>query len=89
MSGVRTTLVSDAHEYTRSSVPWRLETKLAAKGETHTGKKYGWKLIHYLSGGGMRTFGRTIRQEEASVKRTRFLVAAGVVGLLWLWFLVG
>ena len=70
-------------------MPGRLETNLAAKGETHTGKKYGWKLIHYLSGGGMRTFGRTIRQEEASVQRTRFLVAAGVGGILRTCFPVG
>lgn len=88
MSGIHTSLVTDAHVYTRSRVPWRLETCRHAKGETHTGKKYGWKLIHYISGGGMRTFGRTIRQEEANVKRNRFLVAASVLGAVWLAFLV-
>jgi hypothetical protein len=31
----------------------------------------------------MKVFGRTIKQEEADLKRTRFLVAAGVFAVVW------
>lgn len=48
---------------------------------------YG-KLIHYLSGGGMRVFGRTTGQEEAKIRQTRFLVVAGVLATVWLVLLV-
>ena len=42
------------------------------------------KLFHYISGGGMRTFGRTVQQEELNARQNRFLVAAGVAAALWL-----
>jgi hypothetical protein len=48
--------------------------------------KFGWKLFHYLSGGGMKAFGRTLAQEEADWKRTRFLVGAAVFAVAWLFF---
>ena len=46
---------------------------------------YG-KLIHYLAGGGMVAFGRTVRQEEVRRRRIRFLAGASVVGVAWLAF---
>ena len=79
-------IVRDAHAYTRSKSPWLLDAYRDAHGETTKGKKFGWKLFHCLSGGGMRTFGRTVAQEEADIKRTRFLVASGVMGLVWFIF---
>jgi len=86
MGKIATSVVEDAHSYTRSSAPWLIDAYQDAKGETTTGDKFGWRLFHYLSGGGMKTFGRTIRQEEADLKRTRFLLAAAVVGVVWLCF---
>ena len=83
MRDIHTTIVTDAHVYTRSKEPWRLDVYREAKGETTTGKKFGWRLFHYISGGGMRTFGRTVQQEEKDTKLTRFLVAAGVLGAVW------
>lgn len=47
---------------------------------------YG-KLIHYLSGGGMSTFGRTVKQEEVRLRRRRFFIAAGVIAAVWTLFL--
>ena len=44
----------------------------------------GWKLFHYISGGGMRTFGRTVQQEELNARQNRFLAAAGIAAALWL-----
>ena len=46
-------VLSSRHAYTRSRTPWILADYRGVYG----------KLLHYLSGGGMSTFGRTIRQE--------------------------
>lgn len=73
-----TTLVDDAHAYTRSSTPWILSEHQSAYG----------KLIHYLSGGGMRVFGRTVRQEEIRRRHALFGLAAALFAVLWLVFLV-
>ena len=87
MSRIPTSLVGVAHSYTRSKVPWRLDEYQEAHGETSSGKRFGWKLFHYISGGGMRTFGRT-EQEEHGARQTRFLAVAGAVAALWLVLLV-
>ena len=80
--------VGDKHAYTRSKAPWRIDAYREARGETSNGVKFGWRLFHYLSGGGMKTFGRTVEQEEADLKRTRFLVFAGALALVWLYFMI-
>ena len=71
-------------EFARSKMPWRID----ALDESASGRSPAsgprWKLFHYLSGGGMKTFGRTIEQEEADYKRTRFLIGAGVFAFIWL-----
>ncbi|MBR2983591.1 MAG: hypothetical protein IKC80_10250 [Kiritimatiellae bacterium] len=72
-----TSTVREAHPYTRSKSPWIL-------GEHSS--MYG-KLIHYLSGGGMSTFGRTVKQEEVRLRRRRFFIAAGVIAAVWTLFL--
>ncbi|MGN0855127.1 MAG: hypothetical protein ACI4R9_06375 [Kiritimatiellia bacterium] len=89
MSDIRTSFVEDAHAYTRSRLPWRLEINRMAHGQTTKGHVFGWKLFHYIAGGGMKTFGRSVQQEEANARRNRFLTVAGVLGALWLWLLVG
>ena len=76
MSGVHTCFRADAHSYTRSKTPWILD-------EYHS--SYG-KLIHYLSGGGMKTFGRTVGQEETRLKHVRFLTRVGILAVAWLYF---
>ena len=78
MEKVSTEVVGAAHAYTRSEVPWSLSV-----GETRHAK-----LIDYISGGGMRTFGRTVRQEEVRRKQCRFLVAFAAIALTWFLLLV-
>ena len=78
MSAIHTTVVTDAHAYTPSNSPWIL-------GEHRS--VYG-KLIHYLAGGGMEAFGRTVRQEEVRRCQIRFLTAAAALAVAWLLFLV-
>lgn len=75
MARIVTNIVSDAHPYTRSKSRWRLDT--AAKSARD-------RLYHYLSGGGMKAFGRTIKEEEASDSQSRFLAVASVVGIIWM-----
>jgi hypothetical protein len=65
--------VREAHPYTKSKSPWILD-----------GSSVCGKLVHYLSGGGMSTFGRTVRQEEVRLRRRRFFIAGGVLALCWL-----
>jgi hypothetical protein len=68
-----TSTVRDAHPYTRSKSPWILGEHSSVYG----------KLIHYISGGGMSTFGRTVRQEEVRLRRRRFYIVAAVLAVLW------
>ena len=78
MGAIHTSVVTDAHAYTRSSCPWIMAEHRSVYG----------KLIHYLAGGGMVAFGRTVRQEEVRRRRTRFLVGSSVVAVRWLLFFI-
>jgi len=73
MSGIHTSVVSHAHPYTRSETPWIIEEHQSVYG----------KLIHYLSGGGMGTFGRTVRQEEVRHRQRRFVAVFAVIAAVW------
>lgn len=73
MSGIHPKAVEDAHAYTRSKSPWILE-------------RCESQLIHYISGGGMKTFGRLVKQEEARIRHRRFYCVAAGLALLWLVF---
>lgn len=83
MSGIHTATVQSAHAYTRSNVPWELEANRAAHGETISGRKFGWRLFHYISSGGMRTFGRTVAQMEAARRQRRFVLFAVGFAVAW------
>lgn len=85
---IHPTLVTAAHSYTRSSEPWLMEQNTETGGSTSSGRKYGWRLFHYLSGGGMRIFGRTLEQDVRERRQNRFLVAAGIAAVVWLCLLV-
>ena len=78
MKSVKTRFVESAHAYTRSDVPWNLSV-----GETAYAK-----MISYLSGGGMKMLGRTVRQEEVRRRQQRFLTVFAVLTTLWLVFLI-
>jgi len=77
MSKIHTSIVSAAHGYTRNDdTPWIMDQSASIYG----------KLVHYLSGGGMRTFGRTIRQERVRRLHRRFLIWTGVLAFFWVVF---
>jgi len=73
MSRLHTSVREDAHAYTRSTSPWIIPDRMTAGG----------KLIHYISGGGMRAFGRTIRQEEVRRRHLCFWIITGGLAVLW------
>lgn len=75
---LHTSVREDAHSYTRSKCPWIL-----AGGEPEAGR-----LAHYLSGGGSKAFGRTVRQEEIRRRHAGFWTAAAALFALWFCFLV-
>ena len=78
MGKVHTEIVGDAHAYTRSDVPWAISTARTDQD----------RLVNYISGGGMRIFGRTVHQEEVKRRQVRFLIVAGVLAAAWLILLV-
>lgn len=76
MSKMPTTILGDKHPYTRLSVPWEMDDPKAEN-------LYG-RLLRYLSGGGMRTFGRTANQQRARRRQRRFALYVGIYAVLWL-----
>jgi len=76
MSGIHTSVARTAHAYTHSATPWIIDNASASYG----------KLINYIAGGGMRAFGRTVRQEEIGRRHHRLSVLTGVFAVLWLLF---
>ena len=78
MECVHTEIIGDAHAYTRSDVPWAITTSRTAHD----------KMVNYISGGGMRIFGRTVRQEETKRRQLRVLAVAGVLIAIWFVLLV-
>ena len=78
MGKVHTEIVGDAHAYTRSDVPWAIATARTDQD----------RLVNYISGGGMRIFGRTVQQEEVKRRQVRFLIVAGILAVAWFILLV-
>ena len=78
MGKVHTEIVGDAHAYTRSDVPWAIATSRTDQD----------RMVNYISGGGMRIFGRTVHQEEVKRRQVRFLAVAGVLAVAWFLLLV-
>lgn len=75
---VHTEVSGPAHPYTRSEIPWIMDANAPSSG----------RLVRYISAGGMRTFGRTIRQEEARRRQRRFCIEVAVAAAIWLALLV-
>jgi len=76
MSRLHTSVRGDAHAYTRSKSPWILLNRASTCG----------KLVRYLSGGGMRAFGRTVRQDENHRRHVGFWIVTASLAVLWVAF---
>ncbi|MBR7181113.1 MAG: hypothetical protein IKD42_05840 [Kiritimatiellae bacterium] len=89
MKCVHTSVVQPAHKWTKSPSPWLIDSEFEKNAKlSEKGRKFGWKLFHYLSGGGMRVFGRTVEQEETDIKLNRFFAVMGTLAAIWLALLV-
>lgn len=89
MAAVRTKLVTRNHAYTSADVPWELDVVNDPRGtEQALGRQSGWRLFHYLSGGGLRAFGRSSAAAVVYRRQDRFWHLFGVLVVLWLvfWF---
>lgn len=85
MNGIHYSTVERAHAYTASKVPWQLEFDFGDEGKDGSRRSAnGWRLFRYLSGGGMRTFGRSVAEEERLRRRRRFLLLAAASAGLWI-----
>jgi hypothetical protein len=86
MAALRTSLVKRRHAYTGVDIPWQIDVErplLDTPGACRSKRR----LFHYLSGGGLRAFGRPSGHALMAYRQTRFLWAAAVLGVLWLTFL--
>ena len=86
MSAVRTSLVKKNHAWTGEDVPWRLDTETAPPPDAPETARRHWRLFHYLSGGGLSACGSSNERALMELRQGRFLVFAGVLGVLWIIF---
>ncbi len=85
MAALRTALVKRRHAYTSTDIPWALDVDAA--GEVDDVLRHGrWRLFHYLSGGGMRAFGRPSGRELQLRRQARFLWTSAALAILWVIF---
>lgn len=78
MAPLSTSLVKRRHAWTGEKIPWRIDVgddALASLPEEH---RAGWRLFHYLSGGGIRAFAGSAARDVVSRRQSRFL-----------WFMLG
>lgn len=86
MSAVRTSLVTKDHAWTGADVPWNLDTDVVPPVDASETARKNWRLFHYLSGGGISACGSSNERALMDLRQGRFLVFAGVLGVLWIIF---
>ena len=88
MAAVRTSLVRRRHAWTGEDLPWSIDVADDAVQALPADRRAGWRLFHYLSGGGIRTFPHYTSTARALVSRrqTRFLWTLSLLAVLWLVF---
>jgi len=87
MAALRTALVKRRHAYTSADIPWAMDVDVTGDGADVL-RQGRWRLFHYLSGGGMRAFGRPSACELQRRRQTRFLWTAAALAVLWVVFSV-
>ena len=86
MAAVRTSLVTRKHAWTGVDVPWCLDTESAPPADAPEAARRHWRLFQLLSGGGLSACGLSSEQALVDRRQGRFLVFAGVLGVLWIIF---
>jgi len=77
------------YAYRHAPVDWRMDVCRETRAVNERGDVYNWQLFHYLAGGGIGAFGRTLKQDISSRRQNRFLAISGVLAALWaiLWII--
>ena len=86
MAALRTELVKRRHAYTSMDIPWAMDVDTLGGEGTADVSHVRQRLFRYLSGGGMRAFGRPSGRELLMRRQTRFLWVAGAMAALWIVF---
>lgn len=86
MAALRTALVKRRHAYTSVAIPWSMDVEEFSKSGGNDGCLRRLRLFRYLSGGGMRAFGRPSGRELLMRRQTRFLWVAGALAVCWIIF---
>jgi len=86
MAALRTALVKRRHAYTGADIPWSMDVDADGEAGTTDVDRAKWRMFLYLSGGGMRAFGRPSGQELLARRQTRFLWLAAVLAVCWIVF---
>ena len=81
---LHTNLKCGGRAYTRSPEPWRIDAGEEVYASISRESRRGWKLFHYISGGGMRSFRRTLEEDGRSRRQTRFLVFSAALLVAWI-----
>ena len=76
--------IKDSHDYTKSESPWLIDIGDIPERFNSEKGKFRWKLLRYLAGGGMKSLGRTIQQDEAEFRQNGFFVQCGIFFSIWL-----
>ncbi len=86
MAALRTALVKRRHAYTGADIPWSMDVDAVEGAGPDASDQVKRRLFRYLSGGGMRAFGRPSGQELLARRQTRFLWLAAVLAVCWVVF---
>lgn len=86
MAPLKTTLVRRRHAWTGLDVPWNIDVGGGEVEDLPEKHRAGWRLFHYLSGGGLRAFVGSAAREVVSRRQTRFICITGVLCVFWLVF---
>ena len=89
MAPLVTSLVRPRHAWTGADIPWQIDVGDEAYAALPVERRAGWRLFHYLSGGGIRAFAGSLAREVVSRRQTRFFWIMAAASLVWLalWFL--
>ena len=86
MAALRTSLVKRRHAYTSTDIPWSMDVDPSKDAGADGAEPANRRLFRYLSGGGMRAFGRPSDRELLARRQARFLWLAAVLALCWIVF---
>lgn len=81
---ITTSLVKRRHAWTSLDIPWRIDVGDEELSSLPVSHREGWRLFHYLSGGGLRAFAGSAMREVVSRRQTRFLWFFGIMLVCWM-----